>query len=692
MTAFADLGLSKDALKAVERLEYATPTPVQEQAIPIVLEGRDLIAAASTGTGKTAAFLLPILSTLPRAGRGRRAPRVLVVTPTRELAQQISFTCIKIARATGHFATTVYGGTSYSPQIRELRGGTDVLIATPGRLKDLMERGVADLGSIQVLVLDEADRMLDMGFLPDVTDIVEATPKERQTLLFSATIDKSIENNLGSLLRDPAVVQIAHKGETAATVAQFIMPVTQRDKAELLQAVLREKGSERVIVFARTRNRTEECAEMLRDAGFSAESIHSDKSQSKRRRALESFRRGKVDILVATDVLARGIDVTGVDHVINYDLPDMPEDYVHRIGRTGRAGEEGYAISFVSPDTKRLLRDVEKLINREIPLMEMETYELDPSLLAKGGNGGKGGKGRSSRKRGNQRNRSERSASDARRSSGSEGKKRDLPSGKGGKEEFRPKNRKERRAEQFANQHKGGRTNERSTERAEDRFASRKGDRAYDRGGNRSHKSHDKRDRYDRRDRYDQRDQHDRRDNDFRGNENTRRRDNDFRKNDFRGGKDARYRDKKGGQFRNSEGSSYRDRVENYENGWSYGGKNGQSYGRKDSRSFDRKNSRSYDRADNRSKKHDGNRKDFRSFDREENRSESRSPYRASNRSERDFGGRRDERHGNRADHRGSRGKGCAAKRQKSRPANVTDIRSFGEHKERRANKRHVAR
>ena len=378
MSTFAELNLSNDALKAVERLEYTCPTPVQEQAIPIVLEGRDLIAAASTGTGKTAAFLLPVLSTLPRAGRGKRAPRVLVVTPTRELAQQISTTCIKIARATGHFVSTVYGGTPYSNQIRELRGGVDVLIATPGRLKDLMARGVVDLSCISTLVLDEADRMLDMGFLPDVTTIVDETPEDRQTLLFSATIDQSIKNNLGSLLRDPAIVQIAHKGETAKTVEQFVMPIAQRDKADLLQAVLKEKGSTRVIVFARTKNRTEDCAEMLCDAGFSAESIHSDKSQGQRRRALENFRRGRTDILVATDVLARGIDVTGVDHVINYDLPDMPEDYVHRIGRTGRAGEAGYAISFVSPDTRRLLRDVEHLINREIPFMEAGKLRTGP--------------------------------------------------------------------------------------------------------------------------------------------------------------------------------------------------------------------------------------------------------------------------------------------------------------------------
>ena len=384
MTSFDELGLSADALSAVEKLGYEDPTPVQEQAIPVVLEGRDLIAAASTGTGKTAAFLLPLLSKLPRAGRGKRDPRVLVVTPTRELAQQIAFTCIKIARATGHYATTVYGGTPYGPQIKEIKGGTDVLIATPGRLNDLMERNVVKLSSIEALVLDEADRMLDMGFLPDITTIVGELPEERQTLLFSATIDKSIEKNLSSLLKEPEVIQIAQKGETAKTVAQYIMPIGNKDKFELLKAVLEEKGHERVIVFARTKARTEECAEALIEAGYSAESIHSDKPQGRRRRALENFRRGRTDILVATDVLARGIDVTGVHHVINYDLPDMAEDYVHRIGRTGRAGEEGYAISFVSPNSRRLLKEIEELIDKEIPVMPLESYELDMSLLKKG--------------------------------------------------------------------------------------------------------------------------------------------------------------------------------------------------------------------------------------------------------------------------------------------------------------------
>ena len=458
MTAFAELGLSEAALAAVERMGYDSPTPVQEQSIPYILEGRDVIAAASTGTGKTAAFLLPTLSTLERMkGRGR-APRVCVVSPTRELAQQISRTCMQISRKTGHFVTTVYGGTPYGPQIRELRGGTDVLIATPGRLNDLMDRGVVDLSETKVLVLDEADRMLDMGFLPDVTKIVEHTPAKRQTLLFSATIDSSIQKNLGNLLKDPAIIEIARNGETAATVAQYIMPIANRKKQELLEAVLNDKGHERVIVFARTKNRTEECAEALEAAGFHAESIHSDKTQGRRRRALENFRRGKTDILVATDVLARGIDVPEVNYVINFDLPDMAEDYVHRIGRTGRAGEEGFAISFVTRETMKTLKEIEKLIGKDIPFTTIEGYETDPSVLEtpkrgerKGGARRGGNKPAGARRTGEKH--AERAEREGRRPNAGEGRRRREDDalvtrgergGRGGKGRFDRKGRNDR--------------------------------------------------------------------------------------------------------------------------------------------------------------------------------------------------------------------------------------------------------
>ncbi|HIW77376.1 MAG TPA: DEAD/DEAH box helicase [Candidatus Gordonibacter avicola] len=379
MTDFTELGLSQKTLDAVARLGYEAPTPVQEQAIPLVLEGRDLIAAAKTGTGKTAAFSLPALDGLEHA-KGGQGPLMLVVTPTRELAQQIGEVCSSIAVSTHHRIATVVGGLSYEPQISKLKRGVDVLIATPGRLVDLMEQGAVRLGDVEVLVLDEADRMLDMGFLPSMRKIIGATPDTRQTLLLSATIDRSIMNSVGKLLHDPALVEIAHKGETADTVEQFIVRTPQTLKPALLKAVLAEKGARRVIVFTRTRSRADATCRRLKKVGYTAEAIHSDRSQNQRRRALDNFADGTTDVLVATDVLARGIDVECVDHVINYDLPTVPEDYVHRIGRTGRAGEEGWAISFVSPETEEALRDIQKLVKREIPEMEIASFDEQAAL------------------------------------------------------------------------------------------------------------------------------------------------------------------------------------------------------------------------------------------------------------------------------------------------------------------------
>ena len=335
MKQFNELGLSDQALEAVARLGYEAPTPVQEQAIPLALEGRDLIAAAKTGTGKTAA---------------------------------------------------VVGGLSYTPQINKLKHGVDILIATPGRLVDLMEQGAVRLGDVEVLVLDEADRMLDMGFWPAMKKIIGATPASRQTLLFSATIDASIKNSVGKLLHDPAFVEIAHKGETADTVEQYIVHVAQTLKPALLKAVLAEKGSDRVIVFARTRSRADSTCRRLKRAGYTAEAIHSDRSQAQRRRALDNFAAGKTGVLVATDVLARGIDVEEVDYVVNYDLPTQPEDYVHRIGRTGRAGAAGFAVSFVSPETADALRDIEKLIKRPIPEMEVPSFDAEQAAEEAAGN------------------------------------------------------------------------------------------------------------------------------------------------------------------------------------------------------------------------------------------------------------------------------------------------------------------
>ena len=348
MTHFDDLGLSGQALQAVAQLGYSTPTPVQEQAIPKVLEGRDLIAAAKTGTGKTAAFSLPTMDKLGHA-KGNKGPLMLVVTPTRELAEQIGEVCGTIAKNTHHRILTVVGGVSYNPQIQALNRGVDVLIATPGRLVDLMDQGAAHLSSVEVLVLDEADRMLDMGFWPAMRKIIGATPQNRQTLLFSATIDRTIMSTAGKLLHDPAMVEIAHKGETADTVEQYVMHVQQAVKPELLKGLMKERGHRRVIVFCRTRSRADATCRRLKKVGYSVEAIHSSRSQNQRRRALENFANGTTDVLVATDVLARGIDVEEVEYVVNYDLPTQPEDYVHRIGRTGRAGASGLPSASSAP-------------------------------------------------------------------------------------------------------------------------------------------------------------------------------------------------------------------------------------------------------------------------------------------------------------------------------------------------------
>ena len=372
-----ELGLSEKALDAVEALDYTSPTPVQEQAIPLVLEGRDLIAAAKTGTGKTAAFALPSMDTLPHREENQYGPFMLIITPTRELANQIAETCMPIGKHTRHFVGTFVGGVAYEPQIKKLQRGLDVAIATPGRLIDLMEREVVDLSSVKVLVLDEADRMLDMGFWPQVERIVSATPEDRQTLLFSATIDRSQDQTMFSILKDPGLVEIAQRGETADKVDQYIISTTRREKPELLNCLVKEKGGSRVIVFTKTKGCADNCARRLRRVGIPTDAIHSDRSQAQRSRALDEFRSGKLNVIVATDVLARGIDVTEVDYVVNYDLPIMPEDYVHRIGRTGRAGESGFAVSFVTPDTRNLLRSIQKFIGHYIEPMDLKP-DTDP--------------------------------------------------------------------------------------------------------------------------------------------------------------------------------------------------------------------------------------------------------------------------------------------------------------------------
>ena len=373
--AFSDLGLSEAVLKAVETLGYEQPTPVQAQAIPYVLEGRDLLAAAQTGTGKTAAFLLPTMSRLGHSER-HRGPKMLIVTPTRELAQQIADVCATIEGRTHHRSYTVVGGVGYEPQKAALRRGLDILVATPGRLVDLIEQGEAHLDDVEVLVLDEADRMLDMGFLPAMRKIVGQTPSSRQTLLFSATLDEDAIGGIRDLVTDPAIVEIAHKGSVAETIDQFTLPVSLEAKNALLPEVLKHEGPKRVIVFCRTKHRADAACRRLRRANISCAPIHGDRSQNQRERALRAFRDGSCDVLVATDVLARGIDVSDVRYVVNFDVPVDAEDYIHRIGRTGRAGEAGWALTFVTENDCDELYAAEKLMGKVVPPFE-PSYELE---------------------------------------------------------------------------------------------------------------------------------------------------------------------------------------------------------------------------------------------------------------------------------------------------------------------------
>lgn len=400
LPAFDELGLSDEILRAIENLGYTAPTPVQAGSIPVVLEGRDLLAAAQTGTGKTAAFLLPTMNNLEhiappkpvreRGGRNRRrgakkpegngrGPVMLVITPTRELAQQIDEVASKIADVTGHVAVTVVGGVSYKPQTVALKYGCDILVATPGRLVDLIEQGACHLDEVKVLVLDEADRMLDMGFLPAVRRIVRETPAERQTLLFSATLDEEAVGEITDLVSHPARVEIAPATSTADTVDQFVFPVSIEAKNNLLPEFLKKEGPERTIVFMRTKHRADSCCRRLERKGIKAAAIHGNRSQAQRERALSAFRDGTVDVLVATDVLARGIDISDVRYVVNFDVPAEPTDYIHRIGRTGRAGELGWAITFVTEQDVDEFYEIEKLMDKTADIYEAGDLHVGPN-------------------------------------------------------------------------------------------------------------------------------------------------------------------------------------------------------------------------------------------------------------------------------------------------------------------------
>ena len=372
MTSFAELGLIEPIQRAVRAENYATPTPIQVQAIPHLLQGRDLLGCAQTGTGKTAAFALPILQRLAGEPRrpGPRACRVLVLTPTRELAAQIEASFATYGRHLRLTRAVVFGGVGQTPQVQALARGVDILVATPGRLLDLMGQRHIRLDRLEVFVLDEADRMLDMGFIHDVQRVIRALPAKRQSLFFSATIPPEIVRLADGILTDPVTVGVRPAVSTADRIEQRIMFVDKADKRPLLGRVLQDTAIDRVLVFTRTKHGADRVVKQLAHDGVAADAIHGNKSQSARTRALERFRTGAGRVLVATDIAARGIDVDGITHVINYDLPNLPESYVHRIGRTARAGRSGIAISFCDAEERPYLRDIEALIKIRIPVVE----------------------------------------------------------------------------------------------------------------------------------------------------------------------------------------------------------------------------------------------------------------------------------------------------------------------------------
>src|SRR5262245_3650993 len=371
---FETLGFSSPLLEAVRAMGYVTPTSVQQQAIPLILAGRDVVACAQTGTGKTAAFVLPTLQRLHGHPPGLRA---LVVTPTRELAVQIEGVARTAAEVTRHRVRAVFGGVGYEPQVRALRHGVDLLVATPGRLLDLHQRGDLRLDRIEILVLDEADRMLDMGFWPDVRRILGLLPPRRQNLLFSATMPPAVLETVRTTLVDPARIEITRTTTPVAAIEQHVVPVDGRAKNELLVRLIEHQRLDRVLVFTRTKHRADRLAKVLDRSGIRGAAIHGNRSQNQRQRALDGFREGRVRVLVATDIVSRGIDVDDISHVINFDMPGSPEDYVHRIGRTGRAGRSGKAISFLAPEDLGALRDIERGIGRTLE-------RVDPSGLDQG--------------------------------------------------------------------------------------------------------------------------------------------------------------------------------------------------------------------------------------------------------------------------------------------------------------------
>ena len=379
---FNQLGLSAELLRAIDEKGYQMATPIQQQAIPLILEGHDVLAGAQTGTGKTAGFTLPMLQRLQHGTVNRRRIRSLVLTPTRELAAQVA----ESVRCYGQYlpfrAAVIYGGVSINTQIAKLRKGVDIVIATPGRLLDHLQQGTIDLSAIECLVLDEADRMLDMGFIRDIRKIMKVLPNKRQNLLFSATFSKEIRRLAADLLNAPTEISVATNGKPAEGIDQVVFQVDRRRKRELLSHTIGTHNWRQVLVFTRTKHGANRLSAQLEADGLRSAAIHGNKSQAARLRALQDFKAGKVRVLVATDVAARGLDIERLPHVVNYELPHVPEDYVHRIGRTARAGHKGHAVSLVCVDEHKLLSDIERLLQMKIGKKTVPGYEPDPRIKA----------------------------------------------------------------------------------------------------------------------------------------------------------------------------------------------------------------------------------------------------------------------------------------------------------------------
>lgn len=383
---FENLGLSADILRAVNEKGYTHPTPIQAQAIPVILQGRDVMAGAQTGTGKTAGFTLPLLQrlseTIKPRGKARPPVRALILVPTRELAAQVSDNIETYSQYLPLRTNVVFGGVSINAQMHKLQRGVDILVATPGRLLDLTNQNAVTLSQVEILVLDEADRMLDMGFIRDIRKVLALLPRQRQNLLFSATFSAEIKQWADGLLTNPALVEVARRNTAAERVTQVVHPVDRMRKRELLSHLIGKNNWQQVLVFTRTKHGADRLSEQLEKDGLPAAAIHGNKSQGARTRALGDFKSGKMRVLVATDIAARGIDIDQLPHVVNYELPNVPEDYVHRIGRTGRAGHAGQAISLVCVDEHKLLKDIEKMLNRDVPKVVIPGYEPNPAIKA----------------------------------------------------------------------------------------------------------------------------------------------------------------------------------------------------------------------------------------------------------------------------------------------------------------------